>query len=156
MNQRMLRRMVILAIVILPVVLVMSGWLTFFKLFAGRMSPPARTAASFYDLISQGDYDRVGRLLVSGQAWIREGQESRVVTFAGVQGEQRRLPTVSYFLRDLAGGQVLADEGLYPRFRTAGDVVAVSTSKGVLYVQHTHGRWYVRYLWRPRLGAPGR
>ena len=50
MSRRMARRLVIVLVVLVPIGLVASGWLAFFKLFAGRLSPPARTAKAFFQL----------------------------------------------------------------------------------------------------------
>lgn len=150
-KSRSLRKLIISLVVLLPVVIVVSGWFTFFKLFAGRLSPPARAAAAFFQAGSSGDWETASDLLAPGEARVVEREGGRVVVFGAISDDQGRvvLPTVSFALRDLGTGRVLADEGLYPRFRTARDYVAVGTSKGTLYLQRISGRWYVRYLWRP-------
>jgi len=151
---RRLRLAVVMCLVLLPVVLVVWMSLSVFRLFAGRMSPPARSAVSFFEYVREGDLEAVDSLLVPRKAFTRDREEGREITFAACEVRRgarvARFPRVTYRLRDLATGRVQPDDQLYVNFRSAKDLVLVQTTKGVLFMQPSGEQWCVRYLWRPQ------
>lgn len=150
MSRRMARRLIILLVVLVPIGLVASGWLAFFKLFAGRLSPPARTATTFFKLIKDGDNSGVAELLAPGGGTVEDDSSSGRIVFRALRDDKGKafLPRQTYTFHDLRNGYVVTDTELYPRFRTARDLLVVNTSKGMLCLVQADGRWYVRYLYR--------